>query len=237
MGDCMDDFLLALTILPGLAFVYYIYTLDKIEKEPMDLLVKLLGFGALSCIPIVIFELAFEKVILQPYFMPGSLEYIFIEAFIGVAAIEEFAKYYVLKKITWTHPAFNYHFDAILYAVCVSMGFALLENFMYVLDGGVSTALSRAVISIPGHGVFGIFMGIYYGNAKEHLHCMRRQQKDHSLRMALLVPTLMHGFYDFCIMTDDDFMMAIFFGFIAVLYFVAYQKVKRMSKEDHRIYY
>ncbi|MBE6099842.1 MAG: PrsW family intramembrane metalloprotease [Anaerovibrio sp.] len=233
----MDDILMAVTVLPGLAFVYYIYQLDKKEKEPTDLLVKLLGLGALSCIPVVIFELLAEKMILEEFLYPGTVEYAFVEAFLGVALIEEFAKLYVLKKFTWTHPAFTHHFDAIVYAVCVSMGFAILENIFYVLDGGFTIAFSRAVTSIPGHGVFGIFMGIYYGYAKEQLHRMQRQQKDENLRIALIMPTLLHGFYDFCILTEDETMMGIFLIFIIVLYVIAFIKVREMSKQDHQIYY
>lgn len=233
----MDNLLLAATVLPGLAFMYYIYSLDKIEKEPTDLLVKLVSLGAVACVPCVIIELVAEHFVLKEIFYPDTLEYIFVEAFFGVALVEEFCKFYVLKKFTWTNPHFNYHFDAILYAVCVSMGFAIFENIFYVLDGGMEVALSRAITSIPGHGVFGIFMGIYYGNAKEYLHRMQRQLKDKSLRIAVIVPTIMHGFYDFFILTDDEDMMAIWLGFIVVLYFFAYLKVKEMSQGDHRIYY
>ena len=232
----MDDLLLAATVLPGIAFMYYIYTLDRIEKEPVDFLIKLVGIGAISCIPAIIIELAADG-LLGLFFYPATPAYVFAEAFFGVAVIEELCKYYVLKRYTWTHPGFNYHFDAILYAVCVSMGFALLENFFYVLEGGMTIALSRAVTSIPGHGVFGIFMGIYYGDAKEHLHCMRRRLKDSSLRMAIFVPTVLHGLYDFFILTDDETMIFCWLIFIVVLYVVAYKKVKKMSREDHQIYY
>ncbi|MCR5176048.1 MAG: PrsW family intramembrane metalloprotease [Anaerovibrio sp.] len=232
----MDDLLIAMTVLPGLAFLYYIYTLDKFEKEPTDLLMKLVGFGALCCIPAVVLELLAGN-ILDAVLDQGTMEYAFVEAFLGVAIIEEGCKLFALKKTTWTHPAFNYRFDGIVYAVCVSMGFAILENFFYVFEGGLAIAVSRAITSIPGHGVFAIFMGIYYGNAKEYLHRMNRPVKDRSLRMALIIPTLMHGFYDFCILTEDEFMLGVFVIFILVLYYFAYREVKRMSKDDHRIYY
>ena len=52
----MYDILVNLAIVPGLAFLYYIYSLDKIEKEPPELLMKLIGFGAICCFPAVLLE-------------------------------------------------------------------------------------------------------------------------------------------------------------------------------------
>ena len=232
----MYDLLVNLAIVPGLAFLYYIYTLDKIEKEPPELLMKLVGFGAICCFPAVLLEFIAGG-ILDQFLYSGTVEYAFFEALLGVALMEEGCKLFVLKKLTWTHPKFNYRFDAILYAVCVSMGFAILENIMYVLDGGIETAVGRAFTSIPGHGVFAIFMGIYYGQAKEYLHRMDRKVKDRSLKLALFIPTVLHGFYDFCLLTEDDMMVVVFFIFILALYAHAFFKVKKMSREDHRIYY
>ncbi|WP_051533475.1 PrsW family intramembrane metalloprotease [Anaerovibrio sp. RM50] len=232
----MEETLVNLAIVPGLAFLYYIYTLDKIEKEPPALLWKLVAFGALCCFPAVFLEMV-AGYILDKLLYPGTVEYIFFEALLGVALMEEGCKLFVLKKVTWTHPSFNYRFDAILYAVCVSMGFAIFENILYVLDGGIGTAIGRAFTSIPGHGVFAIFMGIYYGQAKEYLHRMDRKVKDRSLKLALFIPTVLHGFYDFCLLTEDDMMVGVFIIFILILYAHAFFKVRKMSREDHRIYY
>ncbi|ORT99851.1 hypothetical protein D081_1432 [Anaerovibrio sp. JC8] len=217
----MDDTLLNLAIVPGLGFLYYIYTLDKIEKEPPELLIKLFLFGAICCFPAVVAEVAAGG-ILTAMLEEGSVEYVFLEAFLGVALMEEGCKLFALKRLTWTNPHFNYRFDAIVYAVCVSMGFAVLENIFYVLDGGLETAVGRAFTSIPGHGIFGIFMGIYYGQAKEYLHRMNRTVKDRSLKLALIVPTLLHGFYDFCLLTEDDVMIGVFLVFLVGLYIHAF---------------
>jgi len=232
----MNDIVMNLAIVPGLGFLYYIYTLDKIEKEPPELLTKLFLYGAICCLPAIFLELVAGGAI-NSLFQEGTVEHAFVEALFGVAIMEEGCKLFVLKRLTWTHPNFNYRFDAILYAVCVSMGFAVLENIMYVMDGGLEVAVGRAFTSIPGHGVFGIFMGIYYGQAKEYLHRMNRAVKDRSLKLALFIPTVLHGFYDFCLLTEEDMMVGVFLIFIFGLYAHAFVKVRRMSREDHRIYY
>ena len=80
--------------------------------------------------------------------------------------MEEGGKYFVLKHKTWRHPAFNYTFDAVVYAVTAALGFAVAENILYVMDGGVGVALLRAAVAVPGHAFDGVFMGYYYGIAK-----------------------------------------------------------------------
>lgn len=231
----MDDLLLTLAVLPGFLLIRFVYQLDSIEKEPTELLTKLVFVGAAACVPAIVLELIAEG-LLDFFFPMESIIYYFFEAFLGIALIEELCKLYVLKKYTWTHPAFNFRFDAIVYAVCVSMGFAILENIFYCMEGGIDTAFARAITSIPGHGVFGVFMGIYYGQAKELLHMRRRFDKDHCLHQALIVPALLHGFYDFCLLSQEDEFIIVFLLFVAVLFYNTYKKIKQLAREDRQIH-
>ena len=229
--------LLAAALLPPLLLMSMIYKLDKIEREPVGLIIKLLIFGALSCLPAALIEILATKV-LDTFFVAGSLLHAFIDAFFIVALAEEGVKHFVLKRITWMHPAFDYHFDGVVYAVAASLGFAALENIMYIcLDGtslsaGLSLAFSRGLLSIPGHCIFGIFMGIYYGRAKhgerkqEHSYCRKQMRK------SMVIPVMLHGFYDFCLFTGEDLFIIIFFIFIILLDIIAYRRIRKFAKED-----
>ena len=229
--------LLIAALLPPLFLMFMIYKLDKIEREPVGLIVKLFLFGALSCIPAAIIEVIVTKVF-GTFMGAGSLLYAFIDAFFIVALAEEGVKHFVLKRITWMHPAFDYHFDGVVYAAAVSLGFAALENIMYIgLDGaslsaGLSLAVSRGLMSIPGHCIFGIFMGIYYGRAKhgermqQHNYCRRQMKK------SMVIPVLLHGFYDFCLFTGESLFIIIFFIFIILLDIIAYRRIRKSARED-----
>lgn len=223
--------LLILAILPGIIFMARVWKLDKIEKEPAGLLVKLFISGVLVVIPVAIMEVIFEET--AGYFLvEGSYISYFVTNFICVALVEEFGKYIVTKKVSWRHEAFDYQFDGIIYAVCTSIGFAVIENVFYVLDNGLIVALLRAVLAVPGHGFFGIAMGYYYGMAK------RMEVNDDPERMkaclwkAVLVPTVLHGFYDFCLSVDNGWFVLIFIVFVVVFYANAYKKVKQFARED-----
>ncbi|MBQ7679105.1 MAG: PrsW family intramembrane metalloprotease, partial [Butyrivibrio sp.] len=156
--------MLLLAVVPSIILFIVIWRSDKIEKEPAKLLWALFGCGALTIISAIIIGKLGELVF--SFLAAESLLYILIDNMILTALVEESGKFFVLKKLTWKHPAFDYTFDAVVYAVCASLGFATLENIIYLIDAGISTGIARAVFSVPGHTMFGVFMGYFYGMAK-----------------------------------------------------------------------
>ncbi|MBR5361668.1 MAG: PrsW family intramembrane metalloprotease, partial [Lachnospiraceae bacterium] len=130
-------FLLLLAVAPGAFIVFRVYKEDRIEKEPPRLIRKLLLAGAIGVIPAIILELIGGAIL--DIFRDGgtSLFLTAIDAFIVTALSEEAVKYIPLKKITWNEPDFDYTFDAIVYSVCVGMGFAIIENIAYVTSLGL----------------------------------------------------------------------------------------------------
>ena len=135
-----------LAVLPPLLIAFYIYKQDKFDKEPKELILKSFLFGCLSVIPIVILELIFNENIFSNYF---------VYMFCGVALVEEGMKYFFLKKYLFDKPEFNEPFDGIVYAVMVSLGFATVENLVYVFiynpDQQISVAALRMISAIPLH--------------------------------------------------------------------------------------
>lgn len=229
-------FLVTLALLPAALVLMYIYKKDKLEREPMSLILKLVGLGAVSCLPAAGLEFAIGAVISavgirNPYFAA------FLEAFVVAALCEELLKFLFLRLMTWKNPNFDFQFDAIVYAVSVSLGFAALENVLYVLQSGFSTGLLRAVTSIPGHAFFGVFMGYFYGFAKLSETQKRDSEKREYLALSLLVPILLHGTYDFIAfsMEISELWMIPFFAFVVLMYVVGIRRINRSSSDDRRI--
>lgn len=215
--------LLLLAVLPAVIILKFIYKMDKIEKEPRKLLVKLFISGALTTISAVVIGSVLE---IFNIFDEGSYAYLLFDNFIAVALIEEGGKYFVMKKCTWKNPAFNYTFDAVVYAVTVSLGFATLENLLYVAEGGIGTAVLRALLSVPGHAIDGVFMGYYYGLAKK---------KGRTGPAILIIPTLMHGFYDFCLDSENDWFILLFLAYEIIITVSAIGKIKKLSSNDEAV--
>ena len=227
-------FLLA-ALIPPLIMMVLVYRQDKIEKEPIWLVIKLIIFGCISCIPTLYLE-RLGTVIFSFFFSYETLLYLFIKYFIGVALVEEGCKYFFTWIGSWRNKEFNYRFDGIVYAVSVSIGFAALENVGYVFSYGLQTAAMRAVLSIPLHCICGIFMGHYYGEAKFAEVQGRIAEKKRYQRTAIILPLILHGFYDFAISTDYLIFTFIFYIFVIVLDIVAIKKIRKYSREDIAFY-
>lgn len=221
--------MLLLSIFPSIILLVVVWKGDRYEKEPPGLLIKLFLLGSLTTISAFIIEFLFENVILSFMNQQGIL-FALIDNFLVVAVAEEAGKYFVLKKVTWKHPAFNFTFDAVVYAVAVSLGFATLENILYLIDGSVFLALSRALFSVPGHFIDALYMGYYYGLARFSDAYNDDRLKKGNLRLAFWVPVLIHGFYDFCLSTEYGIFILVFLIFEAVLTFFAVRKFLKLSK-------
>lgn len=161
----MTLLLILLAVLPTIFMIVFIYYKDSYEKEPVGLLVSLFALGMAGTIPAVAYETAGDAFI-GLFFYKNSGIYNLISAFLGVALVEEGVKFIALYFRTWKNPNYNYKFDGIVYAVLVSLGFATVENILYVLEGGLSVAIARALLSVPSHAIDAVYMGFYYGYAK-----------------------------------------------------------------------
>lgn len=226
--------LTALAILPGLVIIAKVYSMDKIEKEPIGLLLKLLVLGAVVCYPVAIVESLLIGSV-SSFLYPGTTLFNLVENFLCVALIEEGGKYLALKLGSWKNKAFDYRFDAIVYAVAAALGFAVLENCFYVWEGGIQVALMRAILSVPGHAMFGLFMGISYGIAKVCEKNGDMAGKRRALWRAVLVPTLIHGFYDFCLSEGTYLTVGAFYLFMIILYVVSWKSLKKASVNDQML--
>ena len=230
------NILLLAALIPPIVLMVMVYRQDKIEKEPVGLIIRLVLFGCLSTIPAVILEILADLILSALLRDTASMLYLILENFLGVAVIEEGCKYFFLHQQTWRNREFNYRFDGIVYAVSVSLGFAALENVQYVFSYGLGTAVTRALLAIPLHCICGIFMGHYYGEAKFAEVKGLESSKSRNLILAILVPTLIHGFYDFALSTQSGLITIIFIIYVIALDVIAFRSIRKFSNEDIGFY-
>ena len=218
-------------VLPAIILLRYVYRHDTVEKEPPFLLLTLLLMGVLSALCAGIVE-GFAQLILDALVALGSPVYSILLAFLVVAVVEEGAKLFFLKRRTWYHPAFNYRFDGIVYAVFVSLGFAAYENVQYVLHYGLSVALPRALLAVPGHMSFAVCMGVLYGRAKLREGYGDVDGARRNLWGGYLSAVFLHGVYDSCAMIGTPLATVIFIVFVLLMYLRVYRLLKQESRTD-----
>ena len=222
--------LLAAAVLPAVFLLSRVYKMDAIEKEPWPILRKLLLWGALSGIPAALVESLLTGVLLGAL-EEGTVLYNLAAGFIVAALVEECFKFFFLYRVTFKSPDFNYRFDGVVYAVFVSMGFAILENILYVFQGGIGVAITRALLALPLHAACGVYMGIAYGQQK--VRSLYQPASFGSVAAACLpVPILIHGFYDFCAFMQTELFIIIFIVFVVAVFVLTLKRLKKAARED-----
>ena len=218
-------------VIPAVFLMVRIYRQDKLEKENGRFLWNLVKAGIFSSLIAMVSEKILVT-LLGSVLDPASEIYRILLYFLVVGVSEEGAKYYLLKKNSWNSPEFNCIFDGVIYSVFVALGFALWENISYVLNFGFPTAVVRAFTAIPGHASFGVFMGIFYSAAKMYEIYGDGIASSRYRVLALVVPILLHGLYDYIATLEIFTENYLFMIFIAVLFIAANYVVGKFSKND-----
>ena len=231
--------LFALALVPVIALLVFIYLKDKKEKEPIGLLIGLFFAGMGTIITAIIIELIGE-VILEAIFPYTPVLKAILLAMLVVGPAEELGKFAVLRLITWKNKAFNYSYDAIVYAVFVSLGFACLENVGYVFQNGLSTALLRMFAAVPGHACFAVFMGYFYSRAKFASLTNKKGDYTKNMWLTLLIPIVGHGIYDGIIFAAqasgadiiEGLGALLWIAYVVVLFVFSFILVIKSAKND-----
>ena len=224
--------LVAAAVIPAVFLMVKVYRSDRMEAESTSLLWSLMKAGILSSL----LALVEERILggLLNLLVPEQTVLHEVILYFGIVAFaEESSKYLLLKRRSWRSAEFDCQYDGVVYAVFVSLGFALWENISYVMAYGFGTALVRALTAIPGHACFGVFMGIFYGLAKKY---ERRGQQDTAKLarvLCVLIPALLHGAYDFIATAESGTWY--FVVFILLLFAVSYYLVGKAAKNDQYI--
>lgn len=205
--------LLALALAPGIFICLFIYLKDRYKREPFWLLLWAFVLGMLSTLPALLVQLGYAQVRLWEN--DGTMAAVAFFAFGVVGFSEEISKFLMLRIFLFNRKAFDEPFDGIVYAVMVGMGFATLENVMYVLQQGWTTGIMRMFLSVPAHGTFAVLMGYFTSLAK-----FNPQRRQLYFLLAILLPILFHGAYDFFLfLPGSGWQIAgAFISFIVAIY-------------------
>lgn len=215
--------LIILAAAPVFIIAIFVYVRDKYEREPVGLLLKSILAGGLTTIPVIFLNSWLEGY--TDYF--SGLQKVGYIAFVVAAFVEELCKFTVLFLLIWWNKDFNEKFDGIVYAVFVSLGFALVENIMYVTSYGEATGYMRALTAVPAHALFGISMGYYLSFAR-----FGSKSTGVNLLKALIWPILLHGVYDFILMSDHPVFLLLFIPFLIYMWRSGFRKMNELSDQS-----
>jgi len=212
---------LIITALPCLLFIALIHHFSRRKRDSDILRLKLLGAGFIAPIAASIIEIITFK--LCDYF-PEEL-IIPARAFLGVAVVEEGIKLAVVLMVARRQTDYNEFIDGPIYAITAAMGFALLENIIYVFSSQapMAIALLRSITAVPLHALAGGFMGLAI--AREKIESI------HRIAGAFLISVLIHGLYDW-FLWDDKISNLLIFPLLVVGWLILGWILNRGRKRD-----
>ncbi len=184
-----------LTFLPTLVLITFFYKRDM-NREPRKTLSITLLYGGLAFVPVVIVENILSNLGLMTGTSP--ILFNFYDMIVNVAAPEETFKLLVILLYCARSPAFDEPMDGLVYGAAAALGFATVENILYVLEGGLGTAITRAVLSVPSHAFWGAILGYSVGQVRF------KQRKAGFVVSGLLIAILLHGLFNFFLITIED---------------------------------
>jgi len=185
-------FSLIMAVTPGLLLLRYYYRQDRDRPEPKNLVIKVFFLGVACSLFVYVLEDIVGR--LNVYQNWSPILYYFFEAFIVAGLCEEYIKLRIITNCVYNSPKFDEVIDGIVYTVVASLGFACMENVVYVMNSSWHIAIARGFTAIPLHAVCSGIMGYYIGLAKR---CAGTKQESFLINKGLWSAICIHGLYDF----------------------------------------
>lgn len=178
--------LIAAAVIPAWIFLGIVYSLDRHKEHPRHVL-PLYIVGALVVLPAGLCE----RYLLDLSFLlrdpPSGLTATLFMAFFVAGATEETFKALTFRRLVYHRPFFEEAYDGVVYAVAIGLGFATVENILYVTSAGWATAVVRTFTALPAHTLFGVVTGTLFSRARFG---------GAPVWPAFALPGLLHGLYD-----------------------------------------
>lgn len=254
----------AITLLPSLMLCYFVYKKDKVEKEPLSLLLLLFFAGAVVCIPTFWGERIatgqIDNLYASSIEISGTGMRIFFStkamvthhllcAFVGMALLEEGIRWVLLVLLTKNNKNFDCLYDGIVYSVFISMGYAVVINLRYAIVDGWGSLFLRAISTIPAYLLWGIVSGVLYTIwhsirlARDKEKTLIKQGKYESVQignpgwllvLSFMLPFLFHGISSFVELMNNQTLTVVFCILLAILYIVCFILIFKMSDKDEK---
>lgn len=223
----MNTRLLIIAITPAIIGLGGIYLSDRHDREPLKLLIITFFLGAIAVIPSIIVE----EILIKFNIFTG-VGAAFYNAFIVAGFTEEYFKRFMILKVPYKTTYFNEKLDGIVYGVFAALGFATVENIIYVVfryTNNPFIGLYRGIFSVPAHAIFGVTMGYYLSLARFDTDVNRKKA---NMLKSLYMPVLLHGIFDFILMAEIPELTMLFVPYVIFLWWINERKLSRFMYDS-----
>lgn len=205
--------------IPALVLAGYFWYGDPTAREPLVGLAVtfLLAVGFASFAGVV-------NSLAQPFFQAFGVVGVALFYFLIVGPIEETVKWLAVRVYAYRTDAFQTVVDGVVYGAMAGVGFAAIENLLYIMmvsvemtatgfaveeATAIAIATQRAFVG-PGHVIFSAWAGFYLGLAK-----FNQGKRGPIVVKGLLIAAFIHALYN-TLVTNLPLTLLSFIGFLLV---------------------
>ncbi|EIT86568.1 hypothetical protein A374_03319 [Fictibacillus macauensis ZFHKF-1] len=207
--------IIAAGMAPALALLCFFYLKDQYETEPLSVVMRLFVVGMVLVFPAMLVDFGMAEEFSSAHVL---------NAFFVSPVVEEGLKWCMVLLLIYKHAEFNEPYDGIVYSVALSLGFASLENIVYLYVHGVHEAFLRSILPVSGHALFAVISGYYVGKAK-----FSRNHNKLFLLLSLLIPVILHSVYNWILATFTHEWLFVMLPFMLFLWWNGLRKVKKAN--------
>ena len=179
--------ILLISFSPGLFWLWFFARLDRLRPSSRRWIALTYIYGILSVIPAALVS---ELLLPGDLFSPEVTLAVYSSSMLFVVGpVEETCKFLAVRLSVYRSMHFEEPMDGLVYGAAASLGFASLENLLYVMEYGPEVMVLRAPFSTLGHMVFGSMWG--YG-----LGLNRRSHNSKAIWLGLVGAAGLHGVFN-----------------------------------------
>lgn len=215
-----------IALIPGIFWIWFYRRKDQ-NPEPRKLIIKVFLVGMAITLPAIVFEYAAE--FFFPFINSENLLTIIISSLFIVAPIEEYLKYYVIKKIAYKNKAFDEPVDGVIYGVVAGLGFASLENLIVISAEGQAIIILRFATATLMHAITTGIVGYYLSMSKFAGENLRNK---YPIWKGLIIAIALHGLYNSIVSTQTIIALFVLICFLIIMYILLAIRIKKLKKMD-----
>ena len=223
--DLSVGYLLVLGFAPAVFWLWYFYVKDRYAPEPRGWILRIFLLGMISTLPIALVEALVGAVVPSEAFL----------AVVVAPVVEEVGKFLVVYWFVFRRPVFDEPIDGIVYAVAAALGFAALENFVYLFAAYSETlalplelSALRAVLSVPGHALMSSMWGYALGQSLVTPHPLARRLVYHGLLLAIFL----HASFNFLVGAGAAGATVLILVLVPAMWILATRKIAASLRES-----
>lgn len=226
--------LFVIAFVPIVSLGSFVYYKDK-NKEPIKILIEMFLAGIVATFITVMLSTLLGILVPGYSELYNSRDYVGLYAFslISVALLQEFSKWVLVYILGYNNKEYDEPYDMIVYSLFISLGFAFIENLIYVYDGGANVSLFKAFGDVVLQACMGVFIGYFISLAK--LAHIDKKPYIKYVILSLAVPCILHSILDYLLILGNLVFIFLFIVVIVVAYYFAYKNISRLSSMDRVI--